>query len=112
MRLLSSLLLAIVRSHEVESHWDPVSQTVQHHSVETADEVLGDDIVFSPCRAEVYRRRGLNITDDLVFDGIGDDPSCIEEADGQVALTRRPTSMRLVGTSLVALTMTGKRPSG
>ena len=62
-----------------------VTQTVQHHSVEMADEVLGDDIVFSPCQADVYRRRGFNITDDLVRDGIGDDPSCIEEADGPAA---------------------------
>ena len=85
MRLLPSLLLSISTAHEIESHWDPVSQTVQHHSVEMADEVLGDDIVFSPCQAETYRRRGFNITEDLVLDGIGDDPSCIEEADGQVA---------------------------
>merc|ERR1711935_886958 len=75
MRLLPSLLLAVSAHDATETTWDPVSG-FQTHTVADAESMLGDDIWFTPCQAEQFRRRGVNITEDSVLPGIGDDPSC------------------------------------
>ena len=65
----------IIAHDQTETTWDPVGG-FQHHTVADAEAMLGDDIWFTPCQAEQARRHGIEITDESILPGVGQDPSC------------------------------------
>ena len=71
MRLLANLV-ALSKCHQrIEETWDEVNEEWVRTDLSDYDHLVADDMRFSPCQAELYKRKGVTIPADLIEPGEG-----------------------------------------
>ena len=72
MRLLANLV-ALSKCHQrIEETWDEVNEEFVRTDLSDYDHLVADDMRFSPCQAQLYKRKGVTIPTELIEPGEGE----------------------------------------